>query len=243
MKKNMVILLLLSILVASCSDPIFWVLQNEIKIERSNLPKDTVAAGFGQDSTYYYAMMGPSVWRKSIAEGFRGSWTRLAQEGNVRAMGGLSYALFNGSGAISGLTLVQLGAGEVIDKSGAVVSVIPGVTTDGALTSSNGEISLSGSRKVGGSTRALLDLNGSPVVGLFASSTGFGEIVNGDNSTSLALRSPTTVVSSNDDYVVSNLARANVVGFWQDTANPDIIFVLTSNFGLWRIQNRTLYWE
>jgi hypothetical protein len=181
----------------SCSDPIFWTLQNEKKIERGNLPKNTAAAEIWEGGTHYFARIGVTVWYKAIASP-KSNWQRLSgTEGKARSLGGgkvlLSdrniYAITDGAQPALGASTGTAAEGQMLDEKGAVqdasfvglyngsqvITINEAYSVDGSIISYKAgqggfdkATIKTGSGNVEGAANALLDTSGN---------TAFSEII------------------------------------------------------------------
>ena len=163
--------LLAALLLTSCNGAIFWTLQNEELIERSNLPKEAPAVGMASDGVYYYVIIGHTLWVRPIDNINPANWTQLRGSNNMLGAGGLTPAVVLSSsnsqiylpedaGAATVLQNVRvfrngeyaLASQPEISGSGGLL-FSQGFTRDGGITSWNGQPQAAGSPRPGDSGR------------------------------------------------------------------------------------------
>ncbi len=92
-------LLILTVLLFACSDPIFWVLRHETVVPSNNLPKEAMVTGVTRWNNNYYAAVGSKLWVVSVTGG---QWSSIA---------GLTVDGLNGVVVENGKLLVGTGNG------------------------------------------------------------------------------------------------------------------------------------
>lgn len=89
------LVLILTILTLSCSDPIFWITSREQPITKNNLPKETQVTGIVAMGGNYYAAVGTSLWKRPVAGG---EWDRIPLPTSiVNGVGATATAVYAGS--------------------------------------------------------------------------------------------------------------------------------------------------